>query len=39
MVDNKEKAFMDLYKFIKSYIPYTDKIAIKRVEMIVADKT
>lgn len=38
MVDNKEKAFMDLYKFIKGYIPSNDKQALKKVDSIVADK-
>lgn len=38
MIDNKEKAFMDLYKFVKSYIPATDKNALKKVEVIVTDK-
>ncbi len=38
MIDNKEKAFMDLYKFVKAYIPSQDKSALKKVEIIVADK-
>lgn len=38
MLDNKEKAFLDLHKYIKTYIPSSDKIAIKQVEDIMSNK-
>ncbi|CDW87536.1 UNKNOWN [Stylonychia lemnae] len=38
VIDNKEKAFMDLYKFAKQAIPVTDKNSIGRIEQILQNK-